>query len=770
MKRRTGIPKPGPGQKPSVPDGTTSPAVPTPALTHRRRWLFRVMAAVIVPLLALGGLEAGLRLAGYGYDTGFFKKIRVGQKTYLVSNENFDLRFFPPQLARYPVPIMMEAKKPAGTCRIFIFGESAALGDPAPAYGASRYLDVLLRERFPGTKFEVINLGMAAIDSHVIVPIARECAHDQGDFWIIYMGNNEMVGPFGAVTVFGIQAPPLWFVRLNLAIQQTRVGQLMMALARKLQGKTADASWRGMEMFLGNRIRPGDPRKETVYRNFQHNLDDIVHAGLGSGAKIILNTVAVNLKDCPPFASLSATNLSPTDRAACDGLMADGLRAERQNHFEQAATCFAQAARLDPQRPDLQFHWGECLLRQTNFAAAREHFRLARDDDALPFRADSRINDLIRQTGRHLAGPDLVLFDAVAALETNNPAGICGQETFYEHVHFNFDGDYRLGLAWARQIEPLLPGAVKDQAAGDWASQEICERRLGLTDWNRRLVLEGLIRRLNEPPLSSQSDNARRLETMQAEERELSRRTNAPAVAEARDIYQDAIRRAPDDSYLYGNYARFLMMTGDYATATTQWREVIRLLPDNSLGYFETGGLLGLQGQLAEAQTDFDRAVALRPNFAECWFQLGNLHAAEQNFGLALEEYTHAWRLDPQNAMYCVFVGKALLQLNRRDEAVQHYRQALQLDPGFWQVHFLLGNLWANENKMPEAEHEYEEIIQLQPTNALAHLDLGVTLGRQGRYDAAVRQFEETLRLDPGNRMAQTDLEQTRQALNGGNP
>ena len=44
---------------------------------------------------------------------------------------------------------------------------------------------------------------MTAINSHAILPIARECARRDGDLWIIYMGNNEMVGPFGAGTVFG---------------------------------------------------------------------------------------------------------------------------------------------------------------------------------------------------------------------------------------------------------------------------------------------------------------------------------------------------------------------------------------------------------------------------------------------------------------------------------------------------------------------------------------------------------------------------------------
>lgn len=57
------------------------------------------------------------------------------------------------------------------------------MGDPQPAYGASRYLEVLLRERFPHEKFEVVNLGVTAINSHVILPIAREVAsRGQGDF------------------------------------------------------------------------------------------------------------------------------------------------------------------------------------------------------------------------------------------------------------------------------------------------------------------------------------------------------------------------------------------------------------------------------------------------------------------------------------------------------------------------------------------------------------------------------------------------------------
>ena len=207
---------------------------------------------LVVPLVVFGALEGALRLAGYGYPTGLFRKMRVGGQEYLVENDKFSLRFFPPELARTPEPSRMKTPKPAGTYRIFILGESAAMGDPAPAFGPVRYLEMLLRERFPGAQFEVINVAVTAINSHVILPIARECARREGDLWIIYMGNNEMVGPFGAATVFGAQAPPRSFVRLSLAFQKLRLGQLMESLIRalasrssapQLMGRHGDVPW-----------------------------------------------------------------------------------------------------------------------------------------------------------------------------------------------------------------------------------------------------------------------------------------------------------------------------------------------------------------------------------------------------------------------------------------------------------------------------------------------------------------------------------------------
>jgi hypothetical protein len=103
-------------------------------------------------------------------------------------------------MARTPQPVVFTPRKATGTTRIFVFGESAAMGDPEPAFGLPRMLQAMLELRFPSNRFEVINVAMTAINSHVVREIARDCVPLEGDVWVVYMGNNEVIGPFGSGT------------------------------------------------------------------------------------------------------------------------------------------------------------------------------------------------------------------------------------------------------------------------------------------------------------------------------------------------------------------------------------------------------------------------------------------------------------------------------------------------------------------------------------------------------------------------------------------
>ena len=189
-----------------------------------RGWLLRLSLCVLSPILFFGLLEAGLRLGGYGYPTGFFLGPDAGG-TY-TTNYRFGWRFFPRSLARTPQPCILSAK-PAGSVRIFVLGESAAMGTPDPSFNFGRILAVMLREQYPGVQFEVVNGAMTAINSHVALEIARDCAARQPDLFVVYMGNNEVIGPYGPGTVFQRWSPSLGWFAASLWVKSTRVGELL---------------------------------------------------------------------------------------------------------------------------------------------------------------------------------------------------------------------------------------------------------------------------------------------------------------------------------------------------------------------------------------------------------------------------------------------------------------------------------------------------------------------------------------------------------------
>src|ERR1700687_5087073 len=171
-----------------------------PQSERRRRYWPQIGTAVLVPVLLLGMIEAGLRLFGVGFPTSLTVPCTVQGQPAACYNLFFPAPFFSPGMIKTPQAYAIPAEKPQGTFRIFVLGESAAMGDPDPAYAFSRYLEVMLRQHYPSRKFEVVNTGSVAINSHVGLLIAEGLAKQRPDLFIIYSGNNEVVGPYGPGT------------------------------------------------------------------------------------------------------------------------------------------------------------------------------------------------------------------------------------------------------------------------------------------------------------------------------------------------------------------------------------------------------------------------------------------------------------------------------------------------------------------------------------------------------------------------------------------
>jgi tetratricopeptide (TPR) repeat protein len=728
-------------------------------LAPGRKWLYRFLAVFLVPVVALSGLELLLRLGGVGFDPHFFKRASIAGKEGYIANRDFGLRFFPRSQVRIPNMTVMPATKAPDTFRIFIFGESAALGDPRPNYGAGCYLEVLLAERFPRTKFEIINTSMTAINSHVILPIAQECARHSGDLWLIYMGNNEMVGPFGAATVFGARAPPLWLVRAQLQLRRLRLGQVLLAASQKLHKTNTDTSWRGMEMFVRNPVAPADPHKQTVYRNFERNLDEILKAGQSSGAKMILSTVAVNLKDCPPFGTLSGDDLLPANRADYEKLCQDGAAAETRREFAAAQANFQKAADILPHSAEAQFQLATCLLRLTNSTGALPHFIQAVDDDTLPFRADSHVNSIIRAAAQH--GQSLSLCDAAETLRTRDD--IPGEEFFYEHVHLNPNGNYALALAWSEQVKKLLSPALKGDARPSWASQSECDQWLGLTDWNRVSILENILQRVQRPPFSGQSGNAQQVARLQRQIAELRQRLTSDAAAQAQQVYSRALARAPGDFRLHQNYAEFLEAIHDLKPAIAERKKICELLPHYYFPFYSLGLLLKEAGELPEARQALLKAALFDPYQVDIRLELGVVCGRQGDWPQARQELETARGLRPEDPRALLYLGEVLWKLERRAEAMAALREAIRLAPSDWQPHYRLASDLAQQGQFSDAVTEYQSALRLNPSNVKTKLALATALLNLRRGPEALQQVDEVLKVEPTNQPA-LDL---RRALRG---
>lgn len=617
---------------------------------RRRRW-FAAASVTLVPLLLFAGLEAGLRLFDYGYPATYFVRTESGDA--YTGNRRFGWRFFPRHFARTPAVFSFPSDKPPGTYRIFVMGGSAARGEPDEAFNFARILGKMLSSHYPDARFEVINTAMVAINSHVVHQIARECARLEPDLFIVYLGNNEVIGPYGPGTVFRAFSPNLTTIRAGIRVKSSRTGQLLDSLVQSVSGRQRSVSeWRGMEMFLENRVRFDDPRLKSGYAHFERNLADIIRAARESGAGIILSTVATNLKDNAPFAAVHRRGLSPVREADWEEHYQAGIVLEARYYSAEAVERYQRALRIDDQYADLHFRLASCYEQLGRYGEAHAHYVRARDMDALRFRADTQINGIIRKTASGREEEGVYLVDAERWLEDSDrtPHGIPGDELFYEHVHMNFYGNYVLAKAVFTRLRSVLPGHIRSSMPEGTRilSPDQCAVLLAYTKWDLYRTLRHIANIMAHPPFTNQLDYRERRKQIAESLRGLEAYPTPAALDLAIGAYRKALASDPDDWTLHAHFAELHAERGNVAEAIAEWRRALKCAPGSPEAYNDLGNLLAQQGALDEAADCFVEALRIDPYVVE----------AHNNLGLALKK-----------------TGKTR-------EAVKHFSRALRLSPG----------------------------------------------------------------------------------------
>jgi len=659
---------------------------------------------VAAPVVFLGAVEGALLLFGAGTPTELF--IPDGKPGYYRTNPNFTAPFIPASFGIRPLNFRIRKQKEPGIIRVFVLGESAAQGVPDPDFGIASHLRAQLKARYPGKSFEVFNLGITAIDSHVVYRIVKQSAAFEPDLLVIYMGNNEVVGPYGPGCAYGSYSPPLWIIRAGTWVRSTRTGQVMGSVLGRLMHPGGKAqSWRGMETFSDSAVRAGDPGLEAMYANFSANLRDMVDVARSSGTRVVLSTVVANLKDSAPFISEHRTGISTEDATSWKSAHDAGVIAWDLGDSKSAASSLEEALRIDPEYAETHFRLGELAEVLGNEAVARRHYLDALHWDALRFRPEGRLNEIIRQVA-HESGEIVTLVDAAKAMgsDPGSQGPIAGRPILFDHVHFNWDGNFQLGLMLSDASGLALFGS---SAPGGGLDSGACAAALGYTPEATLKMLQTMVQLTLRPPFTNQMTFT---EDQAFLKREVGEAALALGLPGARytdiEVVNSALARDPENAPLALRLGRMVSEAGDTVRARALVLQAEALLPPSSDLSLAEGEILLKDRRYDEAERALTQSAGMDQEYFSAGTPLVDLWSATGQFEKGREFFEKALTRAPSN----------------------HY---LRLE---------YASLLARNGRPSDAEREARRIWDEDPDGrpAMAALEMLVLLyGRQGRIDSA---------------------------------
>ncbi len=710
----------------------------------------RLLAMIVSPVLFLALVEAVLSLAGYGHPKGFFIRWKVAGETLHLVNQHYCEHFVPKSLSRTPEPCALGPKGDS-TIRIFVLGSSAAYGDPEPAYGFCRQLEVLLNEHASGKSFEVVNAAVTAMNSHVARRIARDCASQKPDLFIVFMGNNEVVGPYGPPTLPASLYRSRRFINACItAKKETRIGLLLKNISQAGTGKGHEENeWQGMESFLTGRIALDDPKLHDCYRHFRSNLDDILRTAQSCGAGVLLCTVPINTQSCAPFGSQHRMGLSADALAQWDRLFQEGRALEQAEDFAGALAAYEKAKQIDGWFADLVFCTGRCLAALGRTDEARRAFLAARDLDVLRFRADSMILKAIRETAQRWSEKGVRLLDLDADLEARTADHLLGDDFLVDHVHLDFRGNFLAALGAMRQIREMLPkaGLVEPKRSED-ELLGVCRQRLLYDEHEAYRLSMVMYRRKTIPPFSGQLDHDVELAGLREELVRLRRVERGATKSEM--VYVEAVRRRPLDTHLILRHGQFLMGVGRPRDATDLYRKALDAKPFDMRIRVALAQVL-IQGSLRDDAIEVltSKQTPDRYTRKEALLSLGASCAQTGNIAQATAIYDELAKMDGKNLD--VLVNQAAAALQRGDLPVMkhHLDRALDLAPDSVLAVTNMGNYYARQGQPAEAQRWFARAVELDPQSPFAHIGLGIQSVRLKQMEKAAEHLTRTVALKP---------------------
>jgi tetratricopeptide (TPR) repeat protein len=722
------------------------------------RWV-RWSLVIIGPMLFLLCSELLLALIGYGRPQRFFIAWQDRERTVHLTNHRYCEHFVPRHLSRTPEYTVLGPKQ-KGTRRIFVLGGSAAYGDPEPAFGFCRQLEVLLNIVSKDKQYEVINAAVTAMNSHVARRIARDCLAHDPDLFIVYMGNNEVVGPYGPPTLPSFLYARRGFINACMTFKQrSRLGQLVAHMAEAVASSNGQRrQWQGMEVFLATQLRADDPKLRHCHRYFHRNLRDIVITAHARGIQTLLCSVPTNLSACPPFGSLHDPSLSADRQVEWQRHFKAGRGHQQAGAWQAALAEYEQAAALDHTFADLVFCQAQCLEALGRIAEARDAYSRARDLDTLRFRASSDINAAIRTLASELAQKGARLFDLELALQEAFETPILGDGVLADHVHLSVRGNFLAARAALDMIHRCFPDDTwTDIGPPDTLFAAFAADLLYDYQQPSRLALL-MYRRKTLPPFVDQLDHDKEMERL----REALYRGRA--VAQAKSLSEaeilTALQHRPHDTYLQQRYGAFLLAEGRMREAMDLYETFLQTHPYNITLRLELAPLYAVQ---ADTEKALDLLTSHQSPY--CYTRRDALLALAVRLvkgGQSLKAeplYRDCLKIDPDNVDVLINLAVIAGEKGAPGEEKRYLDRALALAPDSSSAMVNLGNHYVRARQSDRARTWFARAVKADPYNHLAHVGLGIQIMATGQVDEGISHVIQAVKLKPDFIEGYTTLE-----------
>ena len=437
QKRDSAVQGSSPAQRPAV------------RRSNRRNWCFRT-AALVLPLTIIIVVEALLVMFNVGNELGLFIKVPGGPRIldYQV-NPRAEESYFTGRKLAGPEPKRFDLPRPDGVYRIVVVGGSTVLGFPyPPELSFPRQLEVLLNQQSTHERFEIINVGMVAINSFSVADVVKQSVAMQPDLIIVHTGHNEFYGPEGVASTTATALKS----QSSLAAKVRRL-RLFQLIASEFVNNPSDQKDLMEELPASVTIPHEGSAFKRAEQYYRENLERIVTTASSAKIPIVLTTVASNLSDHSPVSFHLPERLAADELERWRAFFDRGRQLAVEKRWQEALDELKQAEAISSDSSLLHFRIGQCLEALERYPESRKEFELARDLDGCRFRAPGSFREVVRDVATRTAHSNVFFFDSAEQLAVEAGPAALGYNFFLEHVHYNLDGHRRLAINLSRFVQ-----------------------------------------------------------------------------------------------------------------------------------------------------------------------------------------------------------------------------------------------------------------------------------------------------------------------------